>query len=275
VLNQALRARLLTSAWLVPAVIASVLLLPAALFAVVMAVVVLLAAWEWGPLVGIEARRARVAMACVLALVLAWLWFHAAQWSLVLAAAALWWLVFALLLPMLHPHPVSHGVDKVLLPLGLLVLAPPWLALVWLHGCCEYGPRLVLGLLMMIWIGDSAAYFAGGRFGRRKLAPRVSPGKTWVGLYAALVVVSAAVLLTAFLSGLGGPQALLLMLLGAVTLAFSVVGDLFESWLKRRRGIKDSGALLPGHGGMLDRIDSMTAAAPIFALGLTWLGVAA
>jgi phosphatidate cytidylyltransferase len=127
----------------------------------------------------------------------------------------------------------------------------------------------------MIALADSAAYLVGSRLGRRKLAPRLSPGKTWEGLLAALIAAGLSLLLAGVLLGLSPPVALLLMLLGAVTVALSVVGDLFESWLKRRRGRKDSGALLPGHGGVLDRIDSMTAAAPVFALGLILLGLAA
>jgi phosphatidate cytidylyltransferase len=126
---------------------------------------------------------------------------------------------------------------------------------------------------MLVWAADSAAYFAGRRFGKRKLAPYVSPGKTREGVYAALAVTGLAVAVGAVFLGLDASSNLLLILLTLVTVSASVSGDLCESWLKRRRAIKDSGALLPGHGGMLDRIDSMTAAAPVFALGLTWLGL--
>jgi phosphatidate cytidylyltransferase len=258
----------------VPTVVAAVLLLPTPLFALVMAAIVLLGAWEWVALTGVGDWRVRAALVCVLAAVLGWLWMRSSQSSLLLGGAALWWLGFALMLPRLRPMPVGRRVDVGLLPLGLLVLAAPWLALVRLHGGNETGPLLVLGLMLMVWIGDSAAYFIGGRYGRRRLAPRLSPGKTWVGFYAALVAASLFLLVIALLLGLDAPRAGLLMLLGVVTLALSVVGDLFESWLKRRRGVKDSGVLLPGHGGVLDRIDSMTAAAPVFALGLIWLGMA-
>jgi phosphatidate cytidylyltransferase len=274
VLSEALRERLLTTAWLLPVIIGAVLLLPTPLFALAMAVIVLLAAWEWGPLVGMTGGRVRLAMMITLALTLALLWAFAPVSSVPLVAATLWWIGFTLMLPKLRPRAVGGGADALLLPLGLLVLAAPWLALVRLHGEPEHGPFLVLGLMVMIWAGDSAAYFVGGRFGRRKLAPRLSPGKTWAGLYAALVAASTVALVTGLLLGLDGAALGQLTLLGALTLALSVVGDLFESWLKRRRGLKDSGALLPGHGGMLDRIDSMTAAAPLFALGLIWLGVA-
>jgi phosphatidate cytidylyltransferase len=274
VLSAALRERLLTTAWLLPVIVGAVLLLPTPLFALAMAVIVLLAAWEWGPLAGVTDGRVRLAMLITLALTLALLWAFAPASPVPLVAATLWWIGFTLMLPTLRPRVVGRGADALLLPLGLLVLAAPWLALVRLHGEPAYGPFLVLGLMIMIWAGDSAAYFIGGRFGRRKLAPRLSPGKTWAGLYAALVAASAVALVTGLLLGLDGAALGQLTLLGALTLALSVVGDLFESWLKRRRGLKDSGALLPGHGGMLDRIDSMTAAAPLFALGLIWLGVA-
>ncbi len=273
--HTALRERLLTSAWLIPAIIGAVLLLPTAVFAIVMALVLLLAAWEWGALTGVQGSVPRMSAVAALAMVLLLLWFSRAQPALLLLVAMAWWLGFAAALPRLHAHPAKAGTDRLLLPLGLLVLAAPWAALVYLHGDFAQGPLVVLGLIALISLADTAAYFVGSRFGRRKLAPRLSPGKTRVGLYAALAVAALALLVTGLLLGLSSATTLALMLLGILTVALSVVGDLFESWLKRRRGRKDSGVLLPGHGGVLDRIDSMTAAAPTFVLGLIVLGFAA
>ncbi|MCG6943319.1 MAG: phosphatidate cytidylyltransferase [Thiohalocapsa sp.] len=273
--NNALRERLLTSAWLIPAVVGAVLLLPTAGFAVFVGFFMLLAAWEWGALTGVERWAPRAATVAALALFLLLLWLSRAQPVFLLAPAVVWWLGFAAALPRLHVHPAAARIDRLLLPLGGLVLAAPWVALVHLHEDFAHGPLLVLGLIALISLADTAAFFAGSRFGRRKLAPRLSPGKTWVGLYAALAAVSIALLVTGVLLGLSPGATLALMLLGAVTVALSVVGDLFESWLKRRRGCKDSGNLLPGHGGVLDRIDSMTAAGPVFVLGLIWLGFSA
>jgi phosphatidate cytidylyltransferase len=273
--NAALRERLRTAAWLIPAIVAVVLLLPTPWFAVVMGLIVSLAAREWAVLTGIDRPLFQAALVGVMAVVLLLLWIEREALLFVLAAAVAWWLLFAALMPRLRVQPVPAGADPALLALALPVLAPAWLALVHLHGQSPGGRLLVLGLIGMIALADSAAYLVGSRLGRRKLAPRLSPGKTWEGLLAALIAAGLSLLLAGVLLGLSPPVALLLMLLGAVTVALSVVGDLFESWLKRRRGRKDSGALLPGHGGVLDRIDSMTAAAPVFALGLILLGLAA
>jgi phosphatidate cytidylyltransferase len=152
--------------------------------------------------------------------------------------------------------------------IGWVVLIPTWLALVELR---TFGPELLLGLLAVVWVADTAAYFAGRKFGRRKLAPSISPGKTWEGVAGAFLGVTlyglawnmwdgSAVL---FSSGLWWG----VLLLWLLTL-FSILGDLFESWMKRVAGLKDSGRLLPGHGGVLDRIDALTAALPLAAFGL-------
>ncbi|MGD9299214.1 MAG: phosphatidate cytidylyltransferase [Thiohalocapsa sp.] len=263
--------RLRTSAWLVPGFVVAVLL-PTPWFALIMGIIVALAGWEWARLAGVVGSASRVAAAAALAAVLLVLWITAAGITLLLPAV-LWWLGLALALSRLQPRPAPAGVDRVLLPFGLLVLAAPWLALVRLHGDFAGGPYLVLGLMLMIAVADSAAFFVGRRFGRRKLAPRLSPGKTWAGFFGALAAAGLGLLFAGLVLGLGAAATAALTLLGVVTVAVSVVGDLFESWLKRRQGVKDSGALLPGHGGVLDRIDSMTAAAPVFALGLVWLGL--
>jgi phosphatidate cytidylyltransferase len=129
----------------------------------------------------------------------------------------------------------------------------------------------VLFLLLLIWAADTAAYFIGRRWGSRKLAPTLSPGKTWVGVYGALAAAGIAALALALWLDLTAGLAAGVVVICLLTASISVVGDLYESLVKRRRGVKDSGRLLPGHGGMLDRIDSLTAAAPVFALGFLWL----
>lgn len=143
---------------------------------------------------------------------------------------------------------------------GTLVLLPAWAAAV---GLRERSPWLLLGVMALVWIADTAAYFAGRRFGRHKLAPRISPGKSWEGVGGAgLALVLYASAISAAIVGLRIPGALLL---AAALLYFSVLGDLFESWMKRVAGVKDSGTILPGHGGVLDRIDALLAALPIAA----------
>jgi len=141
---------------------------------------------------------------------------------------------------------------------GVIVLLPTWVALVTLR---DLGPWHLLGLLTIVWIADSAAYFSGRKFGSRKLAPAISPNKTWEGVAGAgiaLVLYASAV--SASIVGLRIAGALFLTL---SLFYFSILGDLFESWMKRVAGIKDSGTILPGHGGILDRIDALTAALPI------------
>lgn len=274
-LGDGLRLRLLTSALLVPLIVGGILLLPTSLFALLMAIVVLLATWEWTKLAGLTGLGSRGAMVVVAGAGLLLLWLYPPPPALVLVPTCLWWLGFGLTMPRLRPIPMAdRGAAVAELVLGSIVLLAPWFALVTVHGSGPEGPPLVLSLMFLIWGADSAAYFAGRRFGRRKLAPRLSPGKTWEGFYAALGMAAVIALVSGLLVGLDLAAAAGLIVLGVVTGAVSVVGDLFESWLKRRRGLKDSGALLPGHGGMLDRIDSMTAAAPVFALGLIWLGLA-
>lgn len=269
-----LRQRLVTAGILTPCVVAVVLYLPTSYFAVLMGAIVCLGAFEWSGLVGLRSVPLRSAYVLLVAACLLLSWFaFAPAWNLgLLAIAGAWWIAVAMLLAEIdHTAPIS-GLDARLIPVGLLVLVPPWVALVRLHSVGDAGPWFVMALMMLIWIADSAAYFSGRLWGRRKLAPLLSPGKTWAGVYGALVgaVVWGAVLVA--LLRLSSGAGMLLVLLCASSAMLSIVGDLFESLLKRRRGIKDAGSILPGHGGVLDRIDSMTAAAPLFALGILWLG---
>jgi phosphatidate cytidylyltransferase len=147
------------------------------------------------------------------------------------------------------------------------VLVPAWLALVVLH---EHAPQLVLLLILLVVAADVGAYFGGRKFGRHKLAPAVSPGKTWEGVAGGLV--AAMLMATAGIYWLHLTP-LPFFALSALVVVASIVGDLTESMFKRHAGLKDSGSLLPGHGGVLDRVDSVTAAAPFFLIGLERLGL--
>ena len=237
-------------------------------FGAVVAAVMLLGAWEWGPLAGLHAVRDRLLyVGLVLALILGgWPWLDQPWFvSSVLVLATFAWCGAGFWLWRFAADPERHDSPWLIKLAGLAALVPPWVAMMALRD--QYTPGHVLFLLLLIWGADVGAYFAGRRWGRRKLAPAISPGKTWEGVAGAgamtlvLAVIGAAVL------GFGSrwPE---LIVICIVTMGFSIAGDLFESMLKRQCGIKDSGSLLPGHGGMLDRIDSLTAAAPIFLLGL-------
>lgn len=265
-----LRRRTLTAFALGPLVIAAVLWLPTPGFALFFTLVVLASAWEWCALAGIESRPWRVGYLLVLALAMGalWLWPGLQLWSFGLSV--LWWGAQTRRLLLVQEVGTVSGPEPGLLPVGLLVLVVPWAALIHLHAFPRLGPESVLALLILIWTADSLAYFVGRRWGRAKLAPAVSPGKTRAGVYGALAGAAVCGLVFAGVLGLDLGHTLLLVTICGLTAMISVVGDLYESLLKRRRGLKDSSQLLPGHGGLLDRIDSLTAAAPLFVLGLTW-----
>jgi phosphatidate cytidylyltransferase len=204
-------------------------------------------------------------MALLLA-VSAWLVPAIIGLQIVLWIALLWWAV-AFLWILRYPTSVPPAVAALA---GLLVLIPSWLALVAILRVPEHGPAFALLALCVVFAGDIGAFFAGHRFGRVKLAPQVSPGKTWEGLIGG-------VLLAALTAAAGGAflglSPVIMVPVGLGVAALSVVGDLTESMFKRSVGAKDSGHLIPGHGGVLDRIDSITAAMPLFALVLSWLGM--
>jgi phosphatidate cytidylyltransferase len=149
------------------------------------------------------------------------------------------------------------------------VLVPAGIGLLHILASGSSGPWLVLALLAVVWASDIGAYFVGRRWGRMRLAPAVSPGKTWEGLLGGLALAGAVGALVAALLGLS-PLTVSAMALSVA--ALSVVGDLTESMFKRNVGVKDSGTLIPGHGGVLDRMDSITAAVPLFVVEATWLG---
>ncbi len=271
--NPQLRLRLLTAAVLAPLFLAAILWLPTPYVMALFALVVAQGAWEWGDLAGLRGHgRLVYVLAIILLLVLltsqlghVWL-----LW-LVLVLALLWWLAALAWIRRCEAAGLPQAGDGPSLPLalaGVVVLVPVWTALTVLHGNGGVGIGLLLILLGIVWGADSGAYFAGRRWGRRKLAPRISPGKTWEGAAGGVVVAVAIALSGAWLLGFRSTALLGFALLAVVTALFSIVGDLLESLLKRRRGVKDSGSLLPGHGGVLDRIDSLTAAAPVYVLGL-------
>lgn len=283
-----LRDRLLTAAVLIPFIVWTVLVLPTRLFAAVYAFVVVLGAWEWAGLMGIFSRYGRVGYVVLLTTILVacvWLISFPAGMYLVLVVSAVWWIVALFLIRQFGAESgadatnsmqpgLRHFHPKWLLGiLGILVLVPPWLSLIVIHGSALSGGPLVLMFLVLIWGADSGAYFAGRQWGKSRLAPLVSPGKTWEGVYGALAIAALVSIASGFWLELEWQMQVTLVLLSFVTVLFSIVGDLFESMVKRLAGVKDSGQLIPGHGGVLDRIDSITAAAPVFALGLLTQGM--
>jgi phosphatidate cytidylyltransferase len=183
------------------------------------------------------------------------------QMGLIVVAIAFWLLVAPLWL--LARWRVEQRVVRAVV--GGVLLLPTWAALLYLHA---RGPGVLLGVMAIVWIADTAAYLTGRRFGRHKLAPAISPGKTWEGVAGAIAALA---LYASALSLLAGMPLLSLVFAVSGLLYMSVLGDLFESWIKRVSGMKDSGTVLPGHGGVLDRIDALTSTLPIATGLLMWL----
>lgn len=259
-----LKARVVTALFLVAGFLVVLFLLPAAAVTVVFALVAALGAWEWAGLMRAPARS-RVMFAVLVLFSCLVLWMRPADsFPLLWTIAVLFWL---LVVPPWLARRWHHGALGYVV--GWILLVPTWAALVDLYG---RGPQLLLAVMALVWIADSAAYFTGRACGRHKLAPAISPGKTWEGVAGgAAGVLVYGLVLNGNLPALGdvGTTALLGFLL--LLTAFSVVGDLFESMVKRQAGMKDSSQLLPGHGGILDRIDSQTSTLPLAALGLYWM----
>lgn len=272
------RQRVLTAAVLAPVAIGSVLLLPTPWLAAAVALLLLAGLWEWTLLAGLHERMPRVAYLLANAAMMAALSWAAGPslfpLKLLSLIGVLWWLLALLWLwRSRFAAADSSGARMLKLLAGSLCVLPAWAALIWLHAGSEHGARWALLALMLVWAADSGAYFAGMRFGRRKLAPTISPGKSWEGVWGG----TAATLLLAVLAwpllGLQRGAVPALLLLTLVVTAISVAGDLFESLMKRHSGIKDSGSVIPGHGGLMDRLDSLLAALPVFAVGKAWLGL--
>lgn len=263
-----LKQRIITALVLLPIALGGFFLLDGADFALFIGLVVTLGAWEWARLAGLEAQVLRVAYAAVIAglLMLLYLMPDLAPW--VLGASVLWW-GLATWLVMTYPRSSELWASAACrLLIGALILLPAWQGLVLLKHW-SMGNWLILAVMVLVWGADIGAYFSGRAFGKRKLAPQVSPGKSWEGVYGGLAL-SLAITLGVGLVRYWSVGELLLGLFGAALIVMgSVVGDLTESMFKRRSGIKDSSNLLPGHGGILDRIDSLTAAIPLFAV-LLW-----
>jgi len=241
------------------------------LWAVLLGAFVCVAAWEWSCLVGWRQVQARVIYTVLVTLPLPLLYILTAPWTAgVVLFGTAWWCIAAVMVFYYQaggqPVPASQPACYLL---GCFMLFPAWAGLVSFFPH-PHGVRLLLLFFVMICLADSAAFFAGRRWGKKKLASRVSPGKSWEGFFAGVLASILPGLVYAWyenVPGLAGPGLVLLCVISAI---FSVIGDLFVSMMKRNANVKDSSHLLPGHGGVLDRIDSIAAAAPVFTTGI-WI----
>ena len=268
-----LKQRIFTALLLLFIVGGGALFLPAMPFGIMAAAIILLASWEWADLSGLTGPARKSAYVAVMAVFLVLLGYYCGifgVWDVtltrqVLGVACAWWAVALL---WVQSYPASArlwGSPLMRATMGVLILAPAWLGVAYLREV-GYGIWLIFYLVAVVAVADIGAYFVGRAFGKRKLAPRVSPGKSWAGFFGGL---ASALLLAVIVGSLqlwAAMPTLTLVAISVLAALASVLGDLVESMVKRHRGVKDSGTSLPGHGGVLDRLDSFTAAAPIFAL---------
>ncbi len=276
------RTRIIAALVMAPVAIAAILLVPTPWLAALAALLFLMGMWEWFKLAEIDDTLSRtILLVANLLLMVLLVWASAGSmvlFQIVTLVGAVWWCVALLWLRFFNfasDHETYARVFK--LAAGTLAIIPAWCALGLIHAGQSNGHRWLLAALSIVWAADSGAYFAGrhfgGRlFGSRKLAPRISPNKTIEGLLGGLLAGVAVGLLFAWFAGLTLAQVPGFLAVAVAAVLFSVVGDLFESLLKRHVGAKDSGNLIPGHGGILDRLDGVLAALPVFALGKELFG---
>ncbi|MBV8803225.1 MAG: phosphatidate cytidylyltransferase [Gammaproteobacteria bacterium] len=262
-----LKQRIMTAVILIPLFIYLLFNLPPTGFSVLTGLVVFWAATEWSLLMGIKKTIHRLFFPFFIMVCLFILYFF--PFSFYFLYAALGWWIIATILVIYYPKVSFFWAKSIFLRglMGLFVLIPCWLALNFMRYAAN-GIYVLLYLFIIIWGADIGAYFVGRKWGKNKIAPHVSPGKSWEGLLGALLATLIIALPILFFYQLPYATIPVILMISIITVLFSVIGDLFESMLKRNVGLKDSGTLLPGHGGILDRIDSLCAAAPIFVLGL-------
>jgi phosphatidate cytidylyltransferase len=259
-----LKERVITALIAVAVLLLVLFVLPQAAAQIVIGLLILAGAWEWSGFLGSRSTALRAGYVILIAALMglnSWLAPHIN--GLLFQVALVWW-VCALVWTLFYPTPIPAAVRWIA---GVLVLLPLYNALIVLYLA---SPAVLLGVLLIVWAADTGAFVAGKLFGRVKLAPQISPGKTWEGVIGGLLTVAVLAAAGGWFFGLR--IGVLVPFCLAIACA-SVVGDLTVSMFKRTSGLKDSGTLFPGHGGVLDRVDSVAAAAPLFALGIGWTGL--
>jgi phosphatidate cytidylyltransferase len=280
-----LKQRIITALILAPLAILAIFYLPIVYFSALLMAIVAVGAWEWSSFMGISHRISRFLYSAGTVALIGILWFFTplvGAWNLtseisveissVLLISCVWWLIAIFLI---FSYPRLNNVwtknSLVIGVLGWFVLVPTWLAFIFLrtnnYNLDEFhGAQLLMYLFMLVWSADIGAYFVGKSIGQKQLLPNVSPGKTLEGFIGGVFCALVLTLLVGTLSDWTSPKLVTALLVTLLITSVSVLGDLTESMFKRQAGVKDSGTILPGHGGILDRIDSLTATAPIFAI---------
>ena len=266
-----LMQRILTAIPLALAAIWLILYQPTTILLYILLLVAFISGYEWARLSGVQAIVWKALFAVLVS---------AASWAvinylfqyvhLLLLLASVWWFAVLYFLKGAQPQAKAAKLSVVKLAIAFIVIPSTIIAMYVVHGM-DQGAQWLLFSLMLVWIADSGAYFSGKNFGKVKLAPNISPGKTREGLWGALLMTAVYAALAAYYFEVSSRQLLLLLALSLLLTIFSVVGDLYISFLKREAEVKDSGSILPGHGGILDRIDGVLAVMPVFVVLFDWL----
>lgn len=269
-----LKARIATAAVLIPIVIALIFFADVIWFAAFFALIVSIGAWEWGDLSKLNEKMKYMYVFISLSILFVIYWFDNSflNNSMILIGAVYWLVAIVLVVFYQKQRNLLPRNSSILMLIGFLLLVPMWCSLVVLKSNTETGPVLIMLLMLLIWGADTAAYFAGKKWGKRKLANHVSPGKTWEGTIAGVIASIVIAIAYVIVSNKNLDESLFFLGIAIITVIGSVFGDLMESIVKREAEQKDSGNILPGHGGVMDRIDSLTAASPIFVFGLILTG---
>jgi len=282
-----LKQRIITAIVLALTFIIVTILFSPFVFSLFIALIVLIAAWEWAGLIGLSQQSSKVSYLATLAVMTIALFpflgiypeakmISSDRTLILLGLGVLFW-ALAFLMLFGYPQNAAWWNDKSKIAvMGLMTLLPAWVGIIQLKYLDPMG-YLVLALVVMVAAADIGAYFAGKKFGRRKLAPALSPNKSWEGVWGSLVTcLLLGLLLIALMNNyvleLSSQKILVLMVLSLCVTLFDVIGDLLESMLKRNQNIKDSGSILPGHGGILDRIDGLLAVTPLFVITFLIIG---
>jgi phosphatidate cytidylyltransferase len=286
-----LKQRIITALILAPAAISAIFYLPLNYFAGLFMAIIAVGAWEWGPLMGFETKSKRSIFVISTCALIALIWSTMPLESIWLSdthlqsnamsllwLSVVWWLLSGVLMCS-YPKKSSFWTKYSAIRgvFGWLTLIPTWLAFVVIRSNNYpedpyHGAQLLMFLFLMVWSADIGAYFVGKAFGKHKLMPSVSPGKTIEGFLGGVFFACVFIAIAAYQLNWDIERVTIVLLVTALITTISVLGDLSESMFKRQAGVKDSGSILPGHGGILDRIDSLTATAPIFALCYVLLG---
>ncbi|PKI14704.1 phosphatidate cytidylyltransferase [Colwellia sp. 12G3] len=280
-----LKQRIITALILAPAAVSAIFYLPINYFAGLLMAIIAIGAWEWARFMGLVNTIQRLSYAAVTTALIGGLWFLLPvdeTWLVVsgvqheitslLWLSVLWW-IFAALLMFFYPKSNAFWASNkfIIAIFGWLTLVPTWLAFMVLrtnnYMIDEFqGAQLLMYLFMLVWSADVGAYFVGKTIGKHKLMPNVSPGKTLEGFFGGVLFAAILTVVVGLSLEWSNNDFITALLVTLLITSISVLGDLTESMFKRQAGVKDSGTILPGHGGILDRIDSLTATAPVFAL---------